>query len=232
MKTIAFIFARGGSKGLPGKNIKPLNGKPLLQYSIETALKVPQIHDVFVSTDCDVIAGVAMACGVKVIKRPEELATDTSPEWLSWRHAIEYVTEKYGSFDRFVSLPATSPLRNEVDVISALEKLNSTGADICISVTPANRSPYFNMVKVTTDDSVEIVIQPEGSVSRRQDAPEVFDITTVVYASTVSFIQEQSSIFSGKVVAAVIPKIRAVDIDDIYDFMFAEAVLKSGLYDS
>lgn len=232
MKTIAFIFARGGSKGLPGKNVKPLNGKPLLQYSVETAKNVPQIDDVFVSTDCDVIAGIASACGAKVIKRPDDLATDTSPEWLSWRHAIEYVTKHYGTFDRFVSLPATSPLRSEADVISALAKLDSTGADICISVTPANRSPYFNMVKVLSDETVEIVIKPQGAVTRRQDAPEVFDITTVVYASSVRFIQEQSSIFAGKVVATVVPKIRAVDIDDIYDFMFAEAVLKSGLYDS
>tara|TARA_R110000764_G_scaffold109055_3_gene195057 strand:+ start:19919 stop:20617 length:699 start_codon:yes stop_codon:yes gene_type:complete len=232
LKTIAFIFARGGSKGLPGKNIKQLNGKPLLQYSIETAKKVLQIQDIFVSTDCEVIAGIATANGVKVIKRPEELATDTSPEWLSWRHAIEFVTEHYGVFDRFVSLPATSPLRSDVDVISALEKLDSTGADICISITPASRSPYFNMVKMLPDQSVELVIKSDDMVSRRQDAPDVFDITTVVYASTVCFIQEQSSIFSGKVVATVVPKIRAVDIDDIYDFMFAETILTSGMYDT
>jgi CMP-N-acetylneuraminic acid synthetase len=232
LKTIAFIFARGGSKGLPGKNIKSLNGKPLLQYSIETAKKIGLIHDVFVSTDCENIAAVARENGAKVINRPEELATDTSPEWLSWRHAIDYVTEKYGVFDTFVSLPTTSPLRNERDVISALELLNKKQADMCISVTPASRSPYFNMVKILEDETVEIVITPDGIVSRRQDAPEVFDITTVVYAASVKFIQEQTSLFSGKVVATVVPKIRAVDIDDIYDFMFAEAVLKSGLYDA
>lgn len=232
MKTIAFIFARGGSKGLPGKNIKPLNGKPLLQYSIDIAKKVSEIDDIFVSTDCDLIAEVALACGAKVIKRPDELATDTSPEWLSWRHAINYVTEHFGGFDRFVSLPATSPLRNEIDVISALNKLNSSDADICISVSPANRSPYFNMVKLAADGNVEIVIKPKGAVSRRQDAPEVYDITTVVYATSVSFVQKESSIFSGKVVATIVPKIRAVDIDDVFDFMFAESILKSGLYDS
>jgi len=232
LKTIAFIFARGGSKGLPGKNIKPLNGKPLLQYSIDIAKKVSEIDDIFVSTDCDLIAEVALACGAKVIKRPDELATDTSPEWLSWRHAINYVTEHFGGFDRFVSLPATSPLRNEIDVISALNKLNSSDADICISVSPANRSPYFNMVKLAADGNVEIVIKPKGAVSRRQDAPEVYDITTVVYATSVSFVQKESSIFSGKVVATIVPKIRAVDIDDVFDFMFAESILKSGLYDS
>lgn len=230
LKTVAFIFARGGSKGLPGKNVKPLNGKPLLQYSIDTAKKVTQISDIFVSTDCSTIAAVALQNGVKVINRPKELATDTSPEWLSWQHAIEYVTEHFGVFERFVSLPATSPLRNEHDVQAALDKLDSTGADICISVTPANRSPYFNMVRFNADDSVEIVIKPEGVVTRRQDAPAVFDITTVVYAATVPFILQNSLLFAGKVVATVVPKIRAVDIDDIYDFMFAEAVLQSELY--
>jgi N-acylneuraminate cytidylyltransferase len=232
LKTVAFIFARGGSKGLPGKNVKPLNGKPLLQYSIETGKKVPEICDIFVSTDCPEIASVARKNGIKVINRPAELATDTSPEWLSWRHAIEYVNEHYGAFERFVSLPATSPLRNEYDVQAALDKLDGNGADICISVTPANRSPYFNMVRLHADNSVEIVIKPEGAVSRRQDAPAVYDITTVVYAAKVPFIQQHSSIFAGKVVATVVPKIRAVDIDDIYDFMFAEAVLQSELYDA
>lgn len=232
MKTVAFIFARGGSKGLPGKNIKPLNGKPLLQYSIETAKKVKQINDIFVSTDCAAIAEVALNNGVKVIHRPAELATDTSPEWLSWRHAIDYVTEKFGAFDRFISLPATSPLRNELDVQAALDKLDITSADICISVTPANRSPYFNMVRLKDDGSVEIVIKPEGAICRRQDAPAVFDITTVVYAASVPFIQQNSSIFTGKVVATEVPKIRAVDIDDVYDFMFAEAVLQSELYNA
>ena len=232
LKTVAFIFARGGSKGLPGKNVKPLNGKPLLQYSIETAKKVANISDIFVSTDCPTIAAVAQQNGVKVIIRPAELATDTSPEWLSWRHAIDYVTEQFGSFDRFVSLPATSPLRNEHDVIAAIDKLESTGADICISVTPANRSPYFNMVKFNNEELVEIVIKPDGAVSRRQDAPAVFDITTVVYVAAVPFIQQQSSIFAGKVVATIVPKNRAVDIDDIYDFMFAEAVLQSEMFNA
>ena len=230
LKTQAFVFARGGSKGLPGKNIKLLNGKPLLQYSIETAKKIPEIDDVFVSTDCDLIADVAFNSGAKVIKRPQELATDKCPEWLAWRHAIDYVTKNFGNFDRFVSLPATSPLRNEEDVSSALDKLQSKAADICISITPASRSPYFNMVKILPDERVQLVINPESVVNCRQDAPEMFDITTVVYASTVSYVQEHSSIFSGKVVATVVPKIRAVDIDDIYDFMFAEVLLQSELY--
>ena len=96
MRNFAFIFARGGSKGLPGKNIKELVGKPLLQYSIDTALAIDEIEKVFVSTDDVDIANCAKQCGAIVIDRPAELATDQSPEWLSWRHAIDWVTEQYG----------------------------------------------------------------------------------------------------------------------------------------
>lgn len=228
MKSVAFIFARGGSKGLPGKNIKELDGKPLLQYSIETAKNVASIDAVYVSTDCEKIAEVARKNQAIVIERPPELATDKSPEWLSWVHAIKHVEKNYGDFNCFVSLPATSPLRNVKDVESALEKLQSTQADICISITPANRNPYFNMVNVKNDGFLELLESSKASFSRRQDAPEAFDITTVVYAANVDFIQNNASIFSGNVVATVVPKERAVDIDDIYDFLFAEALMKCG----
>jgi len=225
MKNYAFVFARGGSKGLPGKNIKPLAGKPLIHYSIETAKQCPSIDEVFVSTDDTAIAEIARQAGAIVIERPAELASDTSPEWLSWRHGIEWVERHYGKFQYFVSLPATSPLRNVSDVEGAIAKLESSLADICISVTPASRSPYFNMVKVLDDETCELVIKPEGAVTRRQDAPDVFDITTVVYIATPTFIKNNDSLFSGTVTSVVVPKVRAVDIDDIYDFLLAEAIV-------
>ncbi|MDQ9889803.1 acylneuraminate cytidylyltransferase family protein [Acinetobacter pittii] len=226
MRNFAFIFARGGSKGLPGKNIKPLAGKPLLQYSIDTALASDLIEQVFVSTDDQAIAQVAIDGGAILIERPVELATDQSPEWLSWRHAVEWATEHYGSFDGFVSLPATSPLRSQEDVEAAILKRQAETADICIAVTPASRSPYFNMVKYNETGFVELVNQPEGEVSRRQDAPKVFDITTVVYATTPEFVLNNYGLFSGKVASIEVPKARAVDIDDIYDFRLAEAIIK------
>ncbi|TWX71930.1 acylneuraminate cytidylyltransferase family protein [Colwellia demingiae] len=226
MKNFAFIFARGGSKGLPGKNIKPLAGKPLLQYSVDTALLSPSIDKIFVSTDDAEIAKVAVKSGAILIERPAELASDTSPEWLSWRHAIEWAKVEYGEFDGFVSLPATSPLRGIVDVEAAIEQRINVGADICISVTPANRSPYFNMVAKTKNGLIELVNKPENDVTRRQDSPEVFDITTVVYASTPQFILDNYGLFSGKVTSIEVPKSRAVDIDDIYDFRLAEAILR------
>ncbi|WP_028779155.1 acylneuraminate cytidylyltransferase family protein [Shewanella sp. 38A_GOM-205m] len=225
MKNYAFIFARGGSKGLPGKNTKPLAGKPLLHYSIDSALAAPSIEQVFVSTDDAEIAQVARNGGAIVIDRPAELASDTSPEWLSWRHAIEWVRANYDDFDGFISLPATAPLRAVSDIENAIQQRMTVGADICISVTPASRSPFFNMVKQTDSGMVELVIKPQGEVARRQDAPAVFDITTVVYATTPEFVLNHYGLFSGNVTSIEVPKERAVDIDDIYDFMLAEAIL-------
>ena len=232
MKNFAFIFARGGSKGLPGKNIRSLAGKPLIHYSIETAKQCPSIDEVFVSTDDTAIAEIARQAGAIIIERPAELASDTSPEWLSWRHGIEWVESHYGKFQYFVSLPATSPLRNVSDVEGAIAKLESGLADICISVTPSNRSPYFNMVKIDGNQMVELVNKPESSVFRRQDAPEVFDITTVVYVTCCDFVMEKNGLFEGRVTSIEIPKNRAVDIDDIYDFKLAEAILTDETYNA
>jgi CMP-N-acetylneuraminic acid synthetase len=226
MKNFAFIFARGGSKGLPGKNIRPLAGKPLINYSIETAKKCPSIDEVFVSTDDSAIAEIARQAGAIIIERPVVLASDTSPEWLSWRHGVEWVESHYGKFLYFISLPATSPLRNVSDVEGAITKLKNSVADICISVTPASRSPYFNMVKVVDGDTCELVIKLEGAITRRQDAPNVFDITTVVYITTPTFIRNNNGLFSGVVTSVVVPKERAVDIDDIYDFSLAETIIR------
>ena len=227
MTSYAFIFARGGSKSIPGKNIKPLQGKPLIQYSIEVALQTSGINNVFVSTDDADIAKVSRSNGAIVIDRPIELAQDDSPEWQAWKHAISWVREQYGDFEEFISLPATSPLRSVKDVESAILKRSNIGADICIAITPASRSPYFNMVKQLGNNLIELVNKRTNSISRRQDAPEVFDITTVVYVANVEFIMSHDNIFDGVVTSVVVPRHRAVDIDDMYDFNFAESILNN-----
>jgi len=227
MISYAFIFARGGSKGLPGKNIRSLLGKPLIQYSIEVALQTSGIDKVFVSTDDDEIAKVSSSIGAIVIDRPDELAQDDSPEWQAWQHAVSWVKEKYGEFETFISLPATSPLRSVKDVESAMLKRSSIGADICIAISPASRSPYFNMVQKSGNNLIELVNKSANSISRRQDAPEVFDITTVVYVANVEFIMKNNNLFDGSVTSIEVPKYRAVDIDDMYDFNFAESILSN-----
>jgi N-acylneuraminate cytidylyltransferase len=233
MINYAFIFARGGSKGLPRKNIKLLAGKPLIQYSIDTAKQTPGVSHVFVSTDDEEIASVASQAGAIVIRRPQELATDTCPEWLAWRHAVEYVRTPYGEFDLFISLPPTSTLRNIQDIERAVALFNSKKVDVCISITPANRNPFFNMVKENPQGYLELVNKPETSFARRQDVPAVFDITTVVYVTRPQFIMDKANLFEGQIVGVEVPKIRAVDIDDIYDFMLAEAIIKTqGIHDA
>lgn len=229
MTHYAFIFARGGSKGLPKKNTLLLSGIPLIAHSIKTAQSTPEISKIFVSTDDNTITEIAHEYGVEVILRPKELAQDNSPEWLAWQHAISFVNDKYGAFDSFVSLPATSPLRSVKDVSDSIAKLHDTDGDICISVAEASRNPYFNMVTLDDVGNCQIVNQSNGKMFRRQDAPSVFDITTVVYTSSPQFILSHQGLFEGKVVAIKVPKERAVDIDDIYDFTMAEAIIKCHL---
>lgn len=222
--THAFIFARGGSKGVPGKNIRPFAGKPLIAHTIGLALGMPEISKVFVSTDDPEIAAAARAAGAEVpFLRPPELATDSSPEWLSWQHAVSFVKHDLsGPFDRFISLPATSPLRSEADIRACLDLHAEGSSDMVIAVTPAHNNPYFNMVKFTAEGHAEIVIKPENGVTRRQDAPEVFNITTCAYVSSPEFILSRKGVFDGVLKAAVIPNDRAVDIDTPLDFEFAE----------
>lgn len=220
MSIYAFIFARGNSKGLPGKNIRPLGGTPLIAHSILVARQVEGIDKVFVSTDSPAIAEVARTYGAQVILRPDELATDTAAEWLAWRHAINYLKERGDDFETFISLPATSPLRNADDVRSCLGALDQD-TDVVVTVTPASRSPYFNMVVRDEAGNSQLVCSGD-SVHRRQDAPAVFDMTTVAYVTRPAFVLEQSRIFSGRVRSVVVPRERAVDVDDIYDFKMAE----------
>lgn len=227
-KVIAFVFARGGSKGLPGKNIKMLGGKPLIAYPIELARSADFISEVYVSTDCPDIARVAAESGAKVIVRPAALAQDNSPEWAAWQHGIDQVLSLQGDFDVFLSLPATSPLRSIEDVRSAVVTLESTSSDICIGITPASRNPYFNMVKYGEGGGLEIAVAGGGNFSRRQDAPKMYDITTVVYASSPRYIKAASGLFDGKVCGVVVPRERSIDIDDQFDFDVAEFLVGKG----
>ncbi|MFM8312738.1 MAG: cytidylyltransferase domain-containing protein, partial [Deltaproteobacteria bacterium] len=223
MSTVAFVFARGGSKGLPGKNISDFGGKPLIAWSIECALSVKGIDQVIVSTDSEEIAEISQKYGAEVpFMRPPELATDESPEWLSWRHALDYMRHSSGSLPEvMVSLPATSPLRVVSDVESCLDEFSKGACDVVVTVTEAHRNPYFNMVKEKSDGTVALVIE-DFQVSRRQDAPIISDLATVCYVANPGFVLSHNSIFEGRVKAVNVPKERAIDIDSLLDFEIAE----------
>ncbi|MBF8669045.1 acylneuraminate cytidylyltransferase family protein [Pseudomonas putida] len=226
MKIYAFIFARGGSKGLPGKNIKLLGGVPLIGHSIRLAQKINLVEKVFVSTDCDQIAKVAEEFSAEVIRRPDELASDTASEWFAWQHAINELCSRGERFDVFLSLPATSPLRAKEDVERCIAELDEC-TDMVVTVTPAARSPYFNMLVRDENGRSEVMLRND-SIRRRQDAPVAYDMTTVAYVSRPDFILNSAGLFSGCVKSVVVPKERAVDIDDGFDFMVAEALYQEG----
>lgn len=224
MSVFAFIFARGGSKGLPGKNIKELDGIPLLAHSIRIAQSIERVSNIFVSTDCDQIAAIGEAYGAQIIRRPSELATDQASEWGAWQHAIQHVRNQGHNFNVFLSLPTTSPLREKEDVEACLDAL-TIDSDLIITVTPSNRNPYFNMVTRAVD-GISTLIMGATAIKRRQDAPAAFDITTVAYVARPDFILNNNGLFDGVVKSVVVPKIRAIDIDDEIDFKIAEALIR------
>ncbi len=227
MKAVALIFARGGSKGLPGKNIRLFGGKPLIGWAIEHALAVKQIEQVIVSTDSESIATVARDYGAQVpFMRPAELAQDDSPEWLAWRHALDYLRRTSGALPEImVSVPATAPLRLPIDIEACLNKYEEGQADIVITVTEAHRNPYFNMVTIDSDGTSHLVNPPQFALARRQAAPVVYDVATVCYVAKSEFVMACDSIFQGRVKAVHVPVARAIDIDTLLDFQIAENVL-------
>ena len=227
MKAVAFIFARGGSKGLPGKNIRSLADKPLIAWSIAHARAVQRIERVIVSTDSQEIADVARQYGAEVpFTRPEELARDTSPEWLAWQHALNYLLEVEGNLPNvMVSIPTTAPLRLPIDIENCLDEYEKGDTDMVITVTDARSNPYFNMVKENTDGTVGLVIPPQATVMRRQDAPLVYDMATVAYVVKPEYVTTHQSTFEGRVRAVHVPPERAVDIDTLMDFKMAEFLL-------
>jgi len=220
-----FVFARGGSKGLPGKNLLPINGIPLVGHSIEIAKKMNEITRVFVSTDSEEIAEVGGLLGAEVIERPEDLASDTASEWEAWKHAIEHVGKKYGDFDQFISLPATAPCRRSNDVRRCMQALVDD-VDVVITTTNSHRNPWFNMVSNDSAGHAKLVNTSQG-YSRRQDSPECQDMATVAYIARPSFIGNNNSIWDGNVKAIKVPQHTAIDIDTFYDYSVAKMLMES-----
>lgn len=218
--TYAYVFARGGSKGLPGKNLMSLGGHSLVARAIRAASASPHVNEVIVSTDCDRIASEARRYGALVPSlRPAELAGDTSSEWLAWRHAIEHLSPQRP--DVFVCVPPVAPLRHPCDIDRCVDQLHRSGAELVLTVSQPHRNPYFNQVRVDANDRVRIAIESDG-VIRRQDAPPIYDITTVAYAALPDAVMSRSGIFDCDLSYVEVPVERAIDIDTPLDFAIAE----------
>jgi N-acylneuraminate cytidylyltransferase len=227
MSIVGFIFARGGSKGLPGKNVRLFGGKPLITWAVEQALAVPRIDRVIVSTDSSEIAGIAAAAGAEIpFVRPAALAQDKSPEWLAWRHALNFLRDTDGVLPTaMVSIPTTAPLRLPSDIDRCIDAFEAGGLDIVVTVTDAHRSPYFNMVQRPDDGTIGLVIPPKAAIAGRQQAPVVYDMTTVAYVARPEFVLQSDGVFEGRVGSVHIPPERAIDIDTLMDFQIAEFLL-------
>ena len=224
MKVLAIICARGGSKGVPGKNIRLLCGKPMIVYTIEVARRCKLIDRVIVSTDDTEIAKIARASGAEVpFLRPEELATDNMPKLPVIKHAVGFMEDELAySPDIVVDLDPTSPLRTEKDIESCI-KMVKAGADNAFSVIEAHRNPYFNMVEII-DGKVQLVKSPPRVVSRRQDAPEVYDMNASIYAWKREALMNNDSVFLENTKVYIMPK-WAIDTDNETDFEFVEFIL-------
>jgi len=229
MNYIALICARGGSKGVVGKNIRPLGGRPLIGWAIQSALQIDRISRVIVSTDSEQIGKIALEQGAEVpFKRPDELARDTSPEWGVWQHAIEYLNkEKKTDMDGLVVLPPTAPFRNKNDIEKCIDEYEKGDTDIVITVNDSHRSPYFNMIKNDEHGYCSLVLNVKDKPFRRQDVPEVYDMTTVAYVANPIFVLNSNGPFDGKARSVKIPVERALDIDTELDFKIAECLLES-----
>jgi len=229
---LCVIPARGGSKGLPGKNVKQLAGKPLIAYTIEQAKGSKYIDRVIVSTEDDQIAKVAGKFNAEVpFKRPKELAEDNSSMIDVLLHAVKWMEgEAKFKFDILVLLHVTTPLREADDIDKCIELLVDEKADNVFSVAEAYRNPYFNMVEVNAGNEVRLV--KEGNFATRQSAPKVFDMNSSIYVWWKDTFKAEKSLFLKKTRVYPMPRERSVDIDEPLDFRIAEMLLEDNDHNS
>jgi CMP-N-acetylneuraminic acid synthetase len=223
----AFIFARGGSKGLPGKNLRELQGKTLLQRAIETCQQTAQIGRIIVSTDALSIAAAATSLGAEVpFIRPAELSGDESPELDAWKHALLELHVLEGQMpETLVSVPTTAPLRQPDDLAKCLELYETSGADLVVTSSPSPHNPYFNLFEPSEDGLVIVPLLKKENSFRRQNVPPVNVITPICYVARSRYVLGCHNLFEGKVRTHAVEYERAVDVDTLSDFEFAEFLL-------
>ena len=228
MKRLCTICARGGSKGLPKKNIRLLLGKPLIVHSIEHAKQSGLFEHIAVSSDSLEIREASQIAGITdIIERPAELATDGAGKVPAIRHALATMEARHGcAYDTLVDLDVTSPLRTADDILGAVRLLEESGATSVITGAPSRRSPYFNLVETLPDGSVTTSKTPNVEVLRRQDAPRTYDMNASIYVwKTSIFRSDPRTFYPDTRLFEMLPE-RSHDIDDEIDFAFVELLLR------
>lgn len=227
-RVIAVIPARGGSKGLPGKNIKPLCGKPLINWTIQKALQSTLIDELVVSTDREQIAAIAQAAGASVpFLRPAALATDTTPTIDVVEHVLEHFRAQAAApFDYLVLLEPTSPLREDADIDQMLLKLDASAARFDAIVSVGEVSTHPSITKRLSGDSIEPYCPELQMASRRQDNPPAFFPYGVAYIAKVQTLLAQRTFYPQRCTYHCIQRYQCYEIDDIYDFVTVESIMR------
>ncbi len=224
---VAGIFARGGSKGVPGKNLRVVGGQSLIQRAVIQARQARHVTRVLCSTDSQEIADEAARYGAEVPwLRPAELAQDTSREWDSWCHMVRYLRDRGDDPKYLMAVPCVAPLRTLEDLNKCTDLAASSGADVIMAVSDAHKNPWFNMVTINeTTSQVRLVNEPAQRIYNRQAAPQVYDVSTVAFIIKCDYLLEATSIYDGETRAVVLPKTHCVDIDTEDDIAYAEFLL-------
>lgn len=231
MSLICTICARGGSKGVIGKNARDLLGRPVLAWSIAQARETGLFDAIAFSSDSDALLDAALKAGADIaVKRPDEMATDTAPKLPAIRHCLEQAIARTGKTPEiFVDLDVTSPLRLASDITGAVALLRESGSRNIITGAPARRSPYFNLVEQRIDGSVGLSKSAHPPITRRQDAPRCFDMNASIYVWRVAPFLEQPAVFYSDTRLFEMPEERSIDIDSDLDFVLVELLLRQRL---
>ena len=214
---ICLICVRSGSKGLTNKNIRKINGKTLLEITIDLAKKIKPIKKIVVSTDSKHYANIS--------KKKGALVPFIRPKWEVWRHAVRNL-EKIFKFEDIIVLPVVSPLRVKSDILRIIRKYRQNKNKTIITISESTRNPYYNMVYLDNRNKIKR-INFKKSIKRRQDAPEFFDICTVGYMLNKKTIKNNNNIFDCELDFIKIPKSRAIDIDDKHDYIISKIIYEN-----
>ncbi|MEO8261549.1 MAG: acylneuraminate cytidylyltransferase family protein [Pseudolysinimonas sp.] len=224
---ICTVAVRAGSKGVPGKNWRPLGGIPLFAHSVRQAAASGLFDRIVVSSDAPEVLGTALGFGATdVVERPAELAGDTTGKVPAIVHAVRTIeTERGTTFDTVVDLDATSPLREIDDIRGAVALFQSTGADSVITGSEAHRNPYFNLVEVDRETGVASLSKP-GTHLRRQDVPPAFDMNASVYVWRRDVLVDDPRVFYPSTRLYEMPAERSRDIDSELDFEIVQWLME------
>ncbi len=228
MKCLVVIPARGGSKGIPHKNIKPLGGKPLIYYSIDIARQFTTDENICVTTDDPEIISVVEQHGLKVpFVRPAELATDTCGSSEVIQHAYQFFADKGIYYDTIVLLQPTSPFR-KVEFLKEAVALYDESIDMVTSVRPAACNPYYDGFEENRDGLLQIS-KGDGTIARRQEAPEVWQQNGSIYVINPKSLIEKGMGGFTRIKKYAMPEAYSVDLDTMLDLKMAELIIKEGI---